>query len=132
MEDVGKRPSVTLVAFVNSVLFYFAAVCNAWVTLLVFDAEVSFSTMLIAVPIIMFIMNIPGSIGNIGIMEFAYTFVLTRFGIGMTEALSMALMVRIKLIVAGGFGGLVYILMPSHAEQRAALEEELQGSGARP
>ena len=123
---MSKNKSVMTYAFINSCLFYAAAVVNSWVTLLVFNVDVSFETMLLAVPIIMFIMNIPVSIGNIGIMEFAHVFVLTRFGVSGVDALSLALLMRIKMFVSAGFGGLLYIFMSSSIGSREQIESRLE------
>ncbi|VAW52962.1 hypothetical protein MNBD_GAMMA05-1894 [hydrothermal vent metagenome] len=126
IHDLSKNKSVMVYAFINSCLFYIAAVINAWVTLLVFNADVSFETMLLAVPIIMFIMNIPVSIGNIGIMEFAHVFVLTRFGVSGVDALSLALLMRIKMFVSAGFGGLLYIFLSPSIGSREQIESRLE------
>lgn len=111
LHDLGKNKTAMITAFLNSLLFYFFAVINAWISLLVFNTDVTFETMVLAVPIIMFIMNIPVSIGNIGIMEFAYTFTLTKFGISPQDALSMALLMRLKFFADAGLGGILYVFM---------------------
>jgi uncharacterized protein (TIRG00374 family) len=125
MHGLSKNRAAIRYAFINSFLFYLAAVINAWITLLVFDAEVSFETMLLAVPIIMFIMNMPVSIGNIGIMEFAHVFTLTKFGVSGVDALSLALLMRIKMFVSAGIGGMLYLVMSPTIGSRAQLESEL-------
>ena len=99
------------VALGNSLLFYFLAIVNVWVAALVFDGEIHFVSMLIAVPVIMFIMNLPFSIGGIGLMEFSYTFTLHLFGISPEVALSVAVLMRFKSLAAAGIGGLVYPIL---------------------
>lgn len=101
-------PSALWWALINSLIFYFLAVVNVWVSILAFNTEVSFTSILVAVPVIMFIMNIPFSIGGIGLMEFAYSFTLGLFGIEPTIAISTALLMRAKTLVDAGLGGLLY------------------------
>jgi len=125
LHDLSKNKSAMLTAFLNSLLFYMAAVINTWIGLLVFNVDVTFETMILAVPIIMFIMNMPVSIGNLGIMEFSFAFVLTKFGISAQDALSLALLTRLKIFLDAGIGGLLYTLMPSDIN-KDKLQEELE------
>ena len=104
-------PGPLWVALINSLIFHFLAVVNAWVSVLAFGSDLSFLNMLVAVPIILFIMNLPVSIGGIGLMEFAYSFTLGLFGATPTLAISAALLIRAKSFLFAGIGGLFYILV---------------------
>lgn len=97
------------VALINTFVFYFLAVLNVYVTALAFSSEVQFSQLLVAVPLIMFIMNLPISIGGIGLMEFAFIFIFELSGYSSALALSTALLMRIKVFFDAGLGGLLYI-----------------------
>ncbi len=125
LHDLSKNKSVMATAFLNSFFFYIMAVINTWVSLLVFNTEVTLETIVLAVPIIMFIMNLPVSIGNLGIMEFAFTFVLTKFGITPHEALSLALLTRLKFFLDAGIGGALYAFMPSSINKEK-LEHDIE------
>ena len=48
----------------------------------------------------LFVVNIPLFVGNIGIMEFAYTLVLGAFGVSPQAALSAAHLMRLKMVLA--------------------------------
>jgi uncharacterized protein (TIRG00374 family) len=102
-------------AFANSLLFYFVAVLNVWLTAMVFQVDVSFWHMLAATPIIMLIMNIPLSLGNIGLMEFAYSSVLVLMGYEPALGLSVAILMRLKSLFDGAMGG---ILAPIFVTQK--------------
>lgn len=97
-------------ALINSVVFYLIAVLNVYVTTLVFEMNVEFVDILIATPIIMLIMNIPLSIGNIGLMEFAYINVLQLLGYSPALGLSVAILMRMKSVLDGLMGGLLHPL----------------------
>jgi uncharacterized protein (TIRG00374 family) len=125
LHDLSKNKPVMVTAFLNSIFFYMMAVINTWVSLLVFNAEVTLETIVLAVPIIMFIMNLPVSIGNLGIMEFAFTFVLTKFGITAHDALSLALLTRLKIFLDAGIGGVLYAFMPSSINKKK-LEHDIE------
>jgi len=76
-----------------------------YVTALAFSAEVRFSELLVAVPLIMFIMNLPISIGGIGLMEFAFIFIFDISGYSSALALSTALLMRFKSFLTLGLEG---------------------------
>ena len=101
-------PGVIITAFINSIVFYFIAVVNVYVTALVFQANVSFVDILVATPIIMLIMNIPLSVGNIGLMEFAYINVLQLLGYPPSLGLSIAILMRLKSLLDGALGGVLH------------------------
>lgn len=110
-----------LVAVLNSLVFYFLAVVNVYVTALVFSDNISFTDMLIATPIIMLIMNLPISLGNIGLMEFAYSQIFTLMGYSPAVGVSVALLMRAKSFFDAAMGGLLYpffITGTSHPEAK--------------
>ncbi|MEO1622192.1 MAG: lysylphosphatidylglycerol synthase transmembrane domain-containing protein [Cyanobacteria bacterium J06632_3] len=119
------KPGALWLAVFNSLVFYALAICNVWVSVLAFDGEVSFWNMIVAVPIIMFIMNIPFSIGGLGITEYAYSFVLGLFGINTAVALATILLMRLKTLLAAGIGGLIYPLV---SDSMASPEELTQAA----
>lgn len=102
------KPRALWIAVFNSLFFYFLAICNVWVSASAFDSNISFVTMLVAVPVIMFVMNLPFSIGGLGLMEFAYSFTLGLFGISPAVAISTALLMRLKTLMIAGIGSLLY------------------------
>ncbi len=95
--------------FAISCLFYFMAVVNVWSTALAFSPDVDFTSMLLAVPAIMLVMNVPVSIGGIGLMEAAFAFFFPLFGCGAALAVSTALLMRFKNILYGIAGGLLHL-----------------------
>lgn len=111
------------VAFANSVLFYGFAIVNVWVTVLVFQDDVALVDMMIAVPLIMFIMNLPVSVGTLGILEFGYTVVLMQFGVHGEAAIATALLVRLKLVLAALIGAAVNATLSLPAPGEARVRE---------
>ena len=97
-----------IVALLNSVLFYFLAVVNVYITALVFDQQVLFVDMLIATPIILLLMNLPVSLGNLFLMEAAFTGIFALMGYSPALGLSAAITMRIKALFDGLLGGLLH------------------------
>ena len=118
-------PGVMAVAFLNSVIFYLFATVNLWLTLRVFS-DIGFLETLVANPILMIIMNLPLSIGNIGIMEFAYTFVMPVFGVGAQAALSAALLMRVKMLLAALGGGVAHAFAKEAVPRPEVIEAAAQ------
>ena len=108
------------VALLNSLLFNLLAVVNVYVTALAFSRDVQFIELLVAVPLIMFIMNLPVSIGGLGLMEFAFLFIFELLGYGGGVALSTALLMRLKSFADAGLGGLLYLLMDKKKKDETA------------
>ena len=96
------------IALLNTFVFYLLAVVNVYVTALAFSSEIGFTELLVAVPLIMFIMNLPISIGGIGLMEFAFIFIFDISGYSSALALSTALLMRLKSFFDAGLGGILY------------------------
>jgi len=107
-------------AIINSVIFQLLAVVNVWLSALAFGEELTFISLLVAVPVILFIMNIPFSIGGIGLMEFAYVFTLPLFGASASLALSTVLLIRAKSILDSILGGIFYLVLN---KQKASINE---------
>ncbi len=104
----GEKPVSLWMALLNSLVFYSLAIVNVWVTALAFEDDISLTVMILAVPIILLIMNLPISIGNIGLMEFAYSFIFSLFAVSPTVALSTVLFLRLKEFLFASLGGLWY------------------------
>lgn len=97
-------------ALINSIIFQLLAIINVWVSAQAFSNDLNFITCLVAVPVILFIMNIPFSIGGIGLMEFGYVFTFSLFFISPSLSLSTALLIRSKSILDALIGGVLNIL----------------------
>ena len=107
----GNAPGALGIAFLNSLIFYFLAITNVWVTALAFSGEVQFQHMLMATPVIMLIMNLPVSIGGLGLMEFAYVYTFELMGYGSTLGLSTVFFMRFKTLLDGLLGGVFQIFI---------------------
>ncbi len=90
---------------VYSVLFYALAILNVWVSALAFDRHVDLVDMIIAVPLIMLVMNLPVSIGGLGLMEASFTLGFEWLGYSAELGLTTALLMRAKTIIDALVGG---------------------------
>lgn len=97
---------------VYSALFYGFAVMNVWTSALAFDWDVRVLDMIIAVPLIMLIMNLPVSIGGLGLMEASYTVGFELLGYSAELGLATALLMRAKTLIDALVGGLLELRAP--------------------
>lgn len=88
-----------------SLVFYCFAVLNVWTSALAFDLNVSVVDMMIAVPIIMLVMNLPVSIGGLGLMEASFTLGFELLGYSAELGLTTALLMRAKTLIDAFVGG---------------------------
>jgi len=109
-----KTPMALVMAFLNSGLFYLSAVVNVFLCALVFSNEVLFIDVLIVTPIIMLIMNIPFSFGNIGFMEFGYSAMFVLMGYAPELGLSIAILMRFKSLFDAALGGILSPIFVTH------------------
>jgi uncharacterized protein (TIRG00374 family) len=107
----ASNKKALVIAFVNSLIFFFIAVVNVWVSALAFDSSVIFNKILNAVAIILLIMNLPVSIGGLGLMEFSYSFTFELIGYSAALALSVALLMRLKTIIDAIIGAFIHLLL---------------------
>jgi uncharacterized protein (TIRG00374 family) len=120
-----KKPLAIWIAVLNSLIFYSLAVIGVWVSALAFDGSVSLTSMIVAVPIIMFIMNIPFSIGGIGLTEFAYSFTFGLFGINPYVSLSTIVLMRLRTFLAAGVGSFIYLFLNDGMSSPQELAKEI-------
>lgn len=109
-----QHPKVLILAFVNSFVFYLAAVINVYLCALAFNSEVQFIDVLIVTPIIMLIMNIPFSFGNIGFMELGYSSMFALMGYAPELGLSIAILMRFKSFFDAALGGVLSPIFVTH------------------
>ena len=109
-------------AFINSIIFYFIAVMNVWISALAFDPSVEFFKVFTLVPVLLLIMNLPVSIGGFGLMEFAYAFTFELVGYSTQLAFSVALLMRLKTFMDASIGGLIYLILSKEKNFRSEIK----------
>lgn len=102
------HPWVLIETLAISVLWYIGATLNVYTSALAFGQSVSFSLLIISVPLILTITMLPISLGGIGLGEWAYSFVFTQIGAGAPIGLLVALLLRAKSIGVGAVGAGLY------------------------
>ena len=110
--------------FLISGVFYLLAVFAVWSAAKAFSPAVSLEHMFLATPAIMLIMNLPVSIGGLGLMEAAYTLTFKAFGYAAALGLSVALLMRFATVLYAAAGGVIQMFMPQIRKAVEAASEE--------
>jgi len=107
---LGKDPKGLLGMFIFTVAFYMMVPINVGLAFAALGVDVSASSLMAGIYPVMLISMIPITINGIGLTEGAYVFCLGIVGIDPVAILSMALLIRIRGILVGLVGGLLYLL----------------------
>jgi uncharacterized protein (TIRG00374 family) len=97
-----------LYAVVFSFLLYFLTVAAVHVGCRVFGVVVGFGSLIAAVPVMLILFMAPISLGGIGLQEWAYWSVLELVGVPSAVGLSLGVLFRLRAILFGLVGGLLY------------------------
>jgi uncharacterized membrane protein YbhN (UPF0104 family) len=102
-----------------SVAFYVLMACESWLAFFAFGVEMSFGGVLVVVPTIALIVSLPITINGWGTAEAASVLLYMQLGVAEADALAMALLSRVNLLLISGMGGLLYLWQSWHAPARA-------------
>ena len=95
--EIFLKPFFLFKAFLWSLLFYVLAIINTYLGALSISCfTVSFVDLFYVVPIVLMVTMIPLTPGSLGIQEGAFVFFLSKIGASPSEALGIALLLRIK------------------------------------
>ena len=76
---------------------------------LAFGIDISFGTVLFISLLVNVISMVPISVNGLGIREGAFVLLCTQVGVGSAEALSVALLGRVLVLLISSVGGLMYL-----------------------
>lgn len=125
-----ERPRALGGGLVLGVGFYLLSIGYIWLCLLAFDVTIPLLVPLLGVPLIMVLMNLPISVGGIGLAEFGFTVVFGAMGVAPETALAAVLLLRLHTFYMAGIGWILYLLQRNEPEVEAVLAEAQQEAGA--
>jgi uncharacterized protein (TIRG00374 family) len=113
---IKNNTSLSIKIIAITILFYVLTWLNVYAAFLAFDVHPNFVGICALVPVILFVAQIPVTIlGNLGFFESVFVLYFLLIGVSGAETLAMGLLLRVKLLITGGVGYLVY-LSYSHAQ----------------
>lgn len=127
LADYSKKPSLMANAMILSVVFQFLAIASVHFLLLAIDISVSFSMLILIVPMVSLISIIPISINGIGLREGAFVFLFSQIGVAPSESFAVSIFYRIASLLPSLFGGGIYLFGDGIAEKN--LKRHLPNTG---
>lgn len=97
---------VVAISFINHIL----TILTVYVICLSLNIEISILYLFVFVPLVNFLIIIPISLGGIGVQEGAFVYFLSQVGMSTQEALTVALIFRVLMVLASLPGGIIYII----------------------
>jgi uncharacterized protein (TIRG00374 family) len=127
VSTIQKDKKLIVQLVLITVLFYFLTWLNVSFALLAFGVEHQFLDICALVPTIMFVAHIPVTLlGNLGFFESVYVFYMFLIDIPGVESLAMGLLLRMKMLLIGVVGFIVYIAYKNETGDDAKqLDKEL-------
>ena len=91
-----------------TLLFYALAIFNVWVAFRAFGALPSWRDLAAVLPAAMLVATLPVALGSLGLAEGSYVFYFGLVGLDPAVTLAMGLLLRVKILVLGAVGAVVY------------------------
>jgi glycosyltransferase 2 family protein len=122
----GRHRDTLFITLLLSGLFYAAQTLTVYCFTSSANAQVSFFPLLFIAPLVGLLALIPISVNGLGIQEGSYIFYLHQLGVPTPQALLMAVLARLALMLFSLLGGLIFLipsskprLIPEPAEHKA-------------
>jgi len=108
IHDYTGQTRAILTALALSLLFHLTAMVYIYVSSRAFGVVLPARTLLVIVPVIMFISSLPITIGGLGLFEWAFFFTFGASGAGGSPGLLVGLLIRVNSLLFSLWGGVVY------------------------
>ncbi len=108
IHDYAGRTRAVIAALALSLLFHLTAMGYIYVSSRAFGVVLSAQTLLVIVPVIMFIASLPITIGGLGLVEWAFFFTFGASGAGGSPGLLVGLLLRANSVLFSLWGGIIY------------------------
>lgn len=108
IHDYKGQTRAVVAALALSLLFHLTAMANVYVSSRAFGIVLPARTLLVIVPVIMFISSLPITVGGLGLFEWAFFFTFGASGAGGSPGLLVGLLMRAKTLLYSLWGGIVY------------------------
>ena len=105
-------------SYVISLLFYVVAAATVWMAGQAVGAPLPMSFLVSIMPLVLFLGLIPISVNGLGLLETGYVVFLGLGGASNEAALSIALLLRMRILLTAVIGGVSFLVYKPDAGQR--------------
>jgi uncharacterized protein (TIRG00374 family) len=108
IHDYNGQTRAIVAALALSLLFHLTAMVYIYVSSRAFGVVLPARTLLVIVPVIMFISSLPITVGGLGLYEWAFFFTFGASGAGGSPGLLVGLLIRANTLLFSLWGGIIY------------------------
>jgi hypothetical protein len=114
------HPQALARSFGLSLLFYSLSGVTLWTVTMAVGGGIELWKLVLVAPLVLAFGLIPISVNGLGVLEAGYTWALVRLGMSPAEAISVALLIRGRLLLHAMIGGLIFLAYRRRSEQPPA------------
>jgi len=108
IHDYTGQARAIVMALALSLLFHLTAMVYIYISSRAFGVTLPARTLLVIVPVIMFISSLPITVGGLGLFEWAFFFTFGASGAGGSPGLLVGLLMRANSLLFSLWGGVIY------------------------
>jgi len=113
IHDYAGQTRAVVTALALSLLFHLTAMAYIAIAARAFGVALPARTLLVIVPVIMFISSLPITVGGLGLYEWAFFFTFGASGAGSSPGLLVGLLIRANSLLFSLWGGVIYAVRGS-------------------
>lgn len=117
-----KQKRVVLASYLISVAFYMVSILTVYVASKSLNLHIQIDVIMMVVPLVLLVGLLPISIGGMGLNEGSYIFFFSLFGVPSVDAFSIALLLRLRILMTGSIGGLMFANSKTKQSQQKSTE----------
>ena len=106
-----------------SVAFHFLQICLHYCMILGFEANVSFASLFVVIPVINILSSLPISWNGLGVRENGYIFFLSPLVLTKEQAVAMGAIWLLAVTCSSLIGGLIALVTNDYSKLRSEIEE---------
>jgi len=118
---MGQHKSVLIWSLAISFLNQLLVIANTWIMAFGLGIHVSFSNVLIFVPVITLISMIPISLNGMGLREYAFLSLFGGIGILPASCIALGVLTSITIVLTSLPGGIVYVFLRNRTDMQQQL-----------
>ncbi|MBU2677977.1 MAG: flippase-like domain-containing protein [Gammaproteobacteria bacterium] len=123
IQRFGGRRNALVRSFLLSLVFYIFVAGTAWSAAMSIEVQIDFLYLLAITPMVLLAAAAPISLNGLGIAEAGYVIFFQLIGVTAEDALGIALLLRMRLVVTALLGGIIFMWLRSHSSQIDAPDE---------
>lgn len=125
--QLKDKKTIVFASYIVSLFFYVIAMFTVYAAARSLNIQVEAKVLMVVVPLVLLIGHLPVSLGGLGISEAGYVYFFTLFGLSSVDAISIALLLRARMLLTGLMGGITFMLYDNFQQYNHVSSITLKG-----